>query len=93
MREEIKAKRIVLKTAGRFFYVEYVKKDGTIKRTTARLGVRRNITGEGLGYDPAKKSLMVIWDVKAHGYRMLNLRTILYLRCGDLVYDDRVNSE
>lgn len=88
-REVSKAAKVVGLTDGQFFYCEFVKKDGTIRKMVARINVRRNLTGEGLAYNPVERNLCVVWDMKAQDYRMLNLATLLYLKCGDLVYDDR----
>lgn len=88
-REVRKAGKIIGQTGGNIFYCEFIKMDGTIRRMIARLNVQKSLTGEGLPYDPAKKNLCVVWDVERRGYRMVNLATLLYLKCGDLIYDDR----
>lgn len=71
MREQI------LATNGRFFSVSFVKKDGTTRKMTARLGVKKNIKGVGLKFDPSEKNLIVVFDVHKKAYRMINLLTIL----------------
>ena len=69
-------KEQILATNGRFFSVSFVKKDGTERRMTARLGVKKNIKGVGLKFNPSDHNLMVVYDVHKRAYRMINLLTI-----------------
>ena len=92
MNEIRKAARAIRNTSGKFFYCEFVRKDGQIRKMTARVGVRKRLTGEGLPYNPTERHLVVVWDVKKNGYRMVNLKTLLFLRCGKLIYDDRTEA-
>jgi hypothetical protein len=70
MREQI------LATNGKFFSVSFIKKDGTTRKMTARLGVKKNIKGVGLKFNPTEKNLIVVFDVHKKAYRMINLLTI-----------------
>jgi hypothetical protein len=92
MNEIRKAENAIRSTSGRFFYCEFVTKGGRIRRMTARLGVRKSLTGEGLAYNPSTRELVVVWDVKNNGYRMVNVKTLLFLKCGKLIYDDRTEA-
>jgi hypothetical protein len=69
-------KEKILQTNGRFFSVSFIKKDGTERRMTARLGVKKNIKGVGLKFNPSDHNLMVVYDVHKRAYRMINLLTI-----------------
>jgi hypothetical protein len=69
-------KEQILATNGRFFSVSFIKKDGTERRMVARLGVKKNIKGIGLRFDPNDHNLMVVYDVHKRAYRMINLLTI-----------------
>jgi|SRR6185503_3405416 len=75
---------VIRQTAGRFFACEFIKKDGSLRRMIARIGVRRHVTGEGLKFNPADRGLAVVWDAGVRGYRMVDLETLLSLRCGSL---------
>jgi len=71
MREQI------LATNGKFFSVSFIKKDGTERRMTARLGVKKDIKGVGLKFNPSERNLIVVFDIHKKAYRMINLSTIL----------------
>ena len=63
-------------TKGKFFTVEHIKKDGSIRKTNARLGVKKHLKGVGLGYDPIEKELITVYDVQIKAYRTVNLKTL-----------------
>jgi hypothetical protein len=69
-------KEQILATNGKFFSVSFIKKDGTTRKMTARLGVKKNLKGVGLKFDPSEKNLIVVFDVHKKAYRMINLLTI-----------------
>lgn len=70
MREQI------LATNGKFFSVSFIKKDGTERKMTARLGVKKDIKGVGLKFNPTERNLIVVFDIHKRAYRMINLSTI-----------------
>jgi hypothetical protein len=67
----------ILATNGKFFSVSFVKKDGTERKMTARLGVKKDIKGVGLKFNPSERNLIVVFDIHKKAYRMINLSTIL----------------
>jgi hypothetical protein len=67
----------ILATNGKFFSVSFIKKDGTERRMTARLGVKKDIKGVGLKFNPSERNLIVVFDIHKKAYRMINLSTIL----------------
>ena len=73
-------KQMIKGTKGKFFSVTFVKKDGSVRSMTARLGVKKGIKGVGLKFDPAERDLMVVWATDRKSYRMVNLRTISSLK-------------
>ena len=73
-------KEMIKGTKGKFFSVTFVKKDGSVRSMTARLGVKKGIKGVGLKFDPAERDLMVVWATDRKSYRMVNLRTISSLK-------------
>lgn len=90
-RETIATTReIMQKTRGRFFSVEFLKKDGSVKRMVCRHGVRKYVNGPGMSYTPAQFGLMTVFDVQKKGYRMINLLTIRSLKCGDFRFQGDV---
>ena len=67
----------ILATNGKFFSVSFIKKDGSERKMTARLGVKKDIKGVGLKFNPTERNLIVVFDIHKKAYRMINLSTIL----------------
>jgi hypothetical protein len=63
-------------TDGRIFSVEFMKKDGTIRRMTCRRNVRKGLTGKGMAYRPLGKGLLTVFDMNKGEYRMINLLSV-----------------
>ena len=79
-------KQMVLGSKGKFFVVEFVKKDKSLRRMRARLGVKKGLTGTGRTWD--KDNLITVYDMEAHGYRNLNLETMRIFKCGNVVWKE-----
>lgn len=62
---------------GKIFFVEYKKKDGSIRRMTARKGVSKGVTGKGMAYRPLGKGYMTVFDMDKGEFRLVNLNTVL----------------
>lgn len=63
---------------GKIFFIEYKKKDGTVRRMTARRGIYKGRTnGKGMPYKPLGKGLMNVFDMDKQAYRLVNLRTLI----------------
>jgi hypothetical protein len=73
-------KEQILATKGKIFGVTFIKKDGTTRNMTARLGVRKDLKGIGLSFSPDERNLIVVFDMRKKAYRMINLSTILSIR-------------
>lgn len=71
---------------GKVMTIVFRKKDGTIRTLNTRTGVRRNITGRGLSYDPEKYGYLILWDLQKNGYRTVTLDTIEQVRANRQVY-------
>ena len=56
---------------GRIFSANFTKADGSERVMCCRIGVRKNLKGKGLSYDPVKKRMVVVWDMNANGYRTI----------------------
>jgi hypothetical protein len=61
---------------GRIFFVEFRKKDGTLRRMTARKGVTKGVTGKGMNYRPLGKGYVTVFDMDKGEFRMVNLNTV-----------------
>ena len=71
-----KALEKLYESAGRIFYAEFVKKDGSLRRMTARLGVHKGVTGKGMRYNPLERGLLPVFDMDRADWRMVNLNTL-----------------
>ena len=66
---------------GRVFGVQFIKRStGEVRNMSARTGVTKYITGEGLKFSPSKKNLIAVFDMNKQGYRMINLEGLTSLR-------------
>jgi hypothetical protein len=71
---------------GKIFNVTFRKKNGTIRKMNARLGVRKNIKGVGLKYDPKAVGNLIVYSMGDKGYRTINLNSILRIKCNGVEY-------
>ena len=67
----------VLNSEGRFVTVEFIKKDGTLRKLTGRLGVKKHLKGGKSTLNP--EQYITIYDVQNAGYRAINRATITAL--------------
>jgi len=81
-------KQMVLASAGKFFVVEFIKKDKSLRRMRARLGVKKGLTGTGRRWE--KDNLITVYDIEAHQYRHVNLSTMKSFKCGNVVWKDNL---
>ena len=68
------AKQIIHDTNGKIFGVSFTKKDGSRRDMTARLGVKKHLKG-GTSCN-TNKSMLPVYDLKAKGYRNINLESL-----------------
>lgn len=69
-----------------FFTVMFVKKDGTERVMNAQKGVTKHLVGGELKFDPSQRGLIVVFDPKAKGYRMINKNTLKWIKVKGRVY-------
>lgn len=70
------ALKLLKSTRGRIFSAEFVKKDGSLRKINARLGVKKGVKGKGLAYNPADYGLMVVYDMQKKAFRTINIKTL-----------------
>lgn len=74
------ARDLIKGSQGKFLNVQFIKKDGTARSLTGRMGVYKSpnapLTGEGLKFNPDDYGLVTIFDTQAKGYRMVNINTL-----------------
>lgn len=78
-------KSMIKNTNGKFFTCFFVKKDGTLRKMTARVGVKKGLANNGLVREE-KENLVCVYDMVAHDFRFINLSTLKSLKCGKLEY-------
>lgn len=83
-----KAKELIKESKGLIFSTTFIKKDNTIRILTGRLQVTKHLkeNAKKQPYDPNKYNLQPVYDLKAKGYRMLNLNTLLTLSINNNKY-------
>ena len=78
-------KSMIKNTNGKFFTCFFVKKDGTLRKMTARVGVKKGLANDGFVREE-KENLVCVYDMVAHDFRFINLSTLKSLKCGKLEY-------
>ena len=78
-------KYMIKNTNGKFFTCFFVKKDGTLRKMTARVGVKKGLANNGFVREE-KENLVCVYDMVAHDFRFINLSTLKSLKCGKLEY-------
>ena len=68
------------------FGVKFRKKNGEMRTMSARLSVRKGVTGAGLKFDPEDYGLLVVYDMN-NGFRMVNVNTVEQLAMKGEVYE------
>ena len=89
-----KAKELIKESKGNIFSSTFIKKDGTHRLLTARLGVKKGLkeNARPRPYDPDKYNLVVVYDMTLakqqveRPYRMLNINTLLTLNINKTNY-------
>jgi len=72
---------LIQNTNGKFFGVTFIKRTtGESRNLNGRLGVKKYVKGIGLAFSPQEKELIVVYDVKKRGYRMIPEEGIISLR-------------
>lgn len=64
---------------GLFFTVEFIKKDGTIRKMNCRTGVKKYLSNNGKQIkltSPIDNGILRVYDIHSKGYRSINLDTI-----------------
>lgn len=74
-----KADEIIKSTRGKIFSCSFIKKDGTVRKMVARIGVHKNLSG-GKNGASNRNSLVTVFDMLNGGYRMINLETLITLK-------------
>ena len=61
---------------GKIASVDFIKKDGSLRKMVFRTKVTKGVTGEGMKYNPSDYGLRAVYDMQKRDFRMINLNTI-----------------
>jgi hypothetical protein len=74
----------MIEANGHFFSVQFVKKNGEVRDMNCRLGVKKYLKGVGRMHPP---NMVNVFDVKAKGYRYVNLDTVIKAQIEGELYE------
>jgi len=75
-----KALEIINNTKGKIFTVNFIKKDGSLRKMNCRQGVKKHLKGGKPAYDFKSKGLISVYDLQSKGYRTININTLQTLK-------------
>jgi hypothetical protein len=76
-------KDFLKKTNGHFFSVEFVKKDGTVRKLVGRTGVKKYLKGGENKVEGPGRPYVTVYDVQNKGYRTVNANTVQSIKFGN----------
>ena len=82
-----KLENLIKGTRGKIFSCVFIKKDGSIRRMTCRLGVTKYIKGTGKPISNITNSYVTVFDLSKKSYRVINIDTINNITIGGLTYN------
>lgn len=83
---QTKALDLIRKSKGRVFTALFTKTDGTKRKMNCRIGVQKNLNGNGLAYNPADHNLITVFDMQLKDYRTLSLDRLIALQVNGEFY-------
>jgi hypothetical protein len=70
----------MVKQVGKFVGLDFTKIDGSDRSLNGRLGVRKHLKGGVNNVAGDDRPYLVVYDMKAKGYRAVNLATVTMVR-------------
>jgi hypothetical protein len=74
---------------GQFFTVEFIKKDGTLRKMNCRTGVKKYLSNNGKTIKitrPIDNGILRVYDIKKEAYRSINLDTVKKINFNKVSY-------
>lgn len=68
--------KIIELVGNKFFTISFIKKDGTLRKMNARLGVTKHLKGGKKSYNPDDFNYLTVFDIGKKQYRTVNLNTV-----------------
>lgn len=85
MKTEVKQfKKLV---GNKIFSVEFIKKDGSLRKMVCRLGVKKHLKGGELGYDAEALNYLTVFDLQSEEYRTINVNTLKTITFEGIKYE------
>lgn len=69
-------RQTILNANGAIFSCSFVKKDGSVRDMTARLGVTKHLVGDGPSKTAHIDKYVTVFDMQKQAYRNINVETI-----------------
>ena len=76
----------IAQSKGKFITINFIKKDGTVRKLNGRIGVTKHLKG-GVSTVNTDKYL-VLFDMHTAGYRSVNKDTIVSVTCEGLTINN-----
>jgi hypothetical protein len=74
----------------KIFSVRFIKRTtGQAREMLCRFGVKKGQTGEGLAFEPLDHGLLTVYDMEKHGFRMIPVDSIEWIRIRGTTYDGK----
>ena len=71
---------------GKFFSVDFLKRDGSLRTMQARLGVQCHLKGGEKAFSDAEKGIITVYSTDANGYRSVRVDSIRSLTAQGCTY-------
>ncbi len=68
--------KIIKLVGNKFFTISFIKKDGTLRKMNARLGVTKHLKGGKKSYNPDDFNYLTVFDLGKKQDRTVNLNTV-----------------
>lgn len=81
-------KTLIDSTRGKFFVINFIKKDGTVRKMLTRTGVSKGVKGTGL--PNTKENILRAYDLSIGQWRSINLETVQSIKCGKVLFEESV---
>ena len=77
----------------KIFGATFVKRDGTLRSGSFRLGVRKELTGAGSSYDRFERGNLTVWDMTKKAYRTIRIAALRQISFGGRVVDFQIRED
>jgi hypothetical protein len=79
--EQSQIREKVADLKGKIFSVKFIKRStGELREMVCRTGVKKNLAGGELPFDPIQKNLLMVYDMQKNGYRSIPLENVLEIK-------------